>query len=575
MHHRHVLASRRRIRAVSGFLGLSLGSAGDNSRGFATGGVAGTPWVRRVVLLVLSSSMALASLATGVVIVALVPATAGASPDPVTAYVVNDLSNSVTPILVGTNTPGTPIPVGDQPVKVAITPNGKTAYVTNRASNTVTPIVLATNTPGTPIPVGNRPIGVAITPDGHTAYVANFFDNTVTPIAVATNTPGTPIPAGNHPGMIAITPDGATAYVTNSDDSTVTPIAVATNTPGSPIPAGANPAGIAITPDGHTAYITNRVSSGTVTPVTVATNTPGTPIPAGAFPTGIAITPDGKTAYVTSDISSVTPIAVSTNTAGPPIPVGSKPDGLAITPDGTTAYVTNTDDGTVTPIAVATNTPGSPILVGAGPLGIAITPVTPAMPTSTQLSTHPSSPVAAGTTETLTATITPSTAAGKVQFSDGSTPLGSPQTVAAGHASLTTTLPIGTHSLTAVFIPTDTAAFTGSVSSTVSLVVYATATTTRLIVAPNPAFSVIPVILVAHVTPHSAARGAAGTIQFADGAIPLGNPVSVNPGGIAILTTTALATGTHALTATFTPADPIALGPSTSPPIPLTVRSLF
>jgi DNA-binding beta-propeller fold protein YncE len=30
------------------------------------------------------------------------------------------------------------------------------------------------------IPVGTQPVGIAITPDGHTAYVANNNDNTVT-----------------------------------------------------------------------------------------------------------------------------------------------------------------------------------------------------------------------------------------------------------------------------------------------------------------------------------------------------------------------------------------------------------
>jgi PKD repeat protein len=39
------------------------------------------------------------------------------------------------------------------------------AYVCNNGHNTVTPITLATNTPGTVISVGNRPRGIAITPD--------------------------------------------------------------------------------------------------------------------------------------------------------------------------------------------------------------------------------------------------------------------------------------------------------------------------------------------------------------------------------------------------------------------------
>src|SRR5262245_16590418 len=53
---------------------------------------------------------------------ALAPATAHAHPNPVTAYVTNHGSNTVTPIDVTTNTPGTPITVGTDPRGIAITP---------------------------------------------------------------------------------------------------------------------------------------------------------------------------------------------------------------------------------------------------------------------------------------------------------------------------------------------------------------------------------------------------------------------------------------------------------------------
>jgi YVTN family beta-propeller protein len=64
-----------------------------------------------------------------------VPATASAAPNPVTAYVINRGSSTVTPITVATNTPGTPIPVGNTPEGVAITADGTTAYVTGGGEN--------------------------------------------------------------------------------------------------------------------------------------------------------------------------------------------------------------------------------------------------------------------------------------------------------------------------------------------------------------------------------------------------------------------------------------------------------
>ncbi|MGH3765476.1 MAG: Ig-like domain-containing protein [Pseudonocardiaceae bacterium] len=97
----------------------------------------------------------------------------------------------------------------------------------------------------------------------------------------------------------------------------------------------------------------------------------------------------------------------------------------------------------------------------------------------------------------------------------------------------------------------------------------ATATTTTLHVVPQSAFAGIPMILQANVAP----RGAAGTIQFMDGTTALGPAVPVTLGTALRITT--LTTGAHSLTARFTPSNPAAYSPSTSPPISLTVNSLF
>ena len=189
--------------------------------------------------------------------------------------------------------------------------------------------------------------------------------------------------------------------------------------------------------------------------------------------------------------------------------------------------------------------------------------------TQTALVVTPPSPAAANTAETLKAMVTP-TAAGSVQFKDGTTPLGNPVAVTNGTASITLRLPSGTHSLTAEFTPTDPVVSTRSTSNPVIYVVKAAVTSTTLTVAPNPAFQGIPVFLVARVAP----LGAAGTVQFTDGTTTLGTPVPLI-GGFAFLNTSTLTKGTHSLTAVFTPTNPVAFSPSTSPPVPLTVRSLF
>jgi Bacterial Ig-like domain (group 3) len=96
-----------------------------------------------------------------------------------------------------------------------------------------------------------------------------------------------------------------------------------------------------------------------------------------------------------------------------------------------------------------------------------------ATPTSTALDVTPASPVVSGTASTLKATMTPSGAAGSVQFFDGTTSLGT-VAVTAGVAQLAPqTLPTGTHSLTAKFTPTDSTAFGPSTSTASSYVVSA------------------------------------------------------------------------------------------------------
>jgi Big-like domain-containing protein len=108
------------------------------------------------------------------------------------------------------------------------------------------------------------------------------------------------------------------------------------------------------------------------------------------------------------------------------------------------------------------------------------------------------------------------------------------------------------------------------------------ATATTLIVAPSGSFSAgFPITLVAIVTP----RAAAGKVQFKDGNTNIGDPVVAHPGTVvtnigghvdansrtAFTLTSTLPPGPHSLTAVFTPTDPSAYDPSTSPAVSLTV----
>jgi hypothetical protein len=128
--------------------------------------------------------------------------------------------------------------------------------------------------------------------------------------------------------------------------------------------------------------------------------------------------------------------------------------------------------------------------------------------------------------------------------------------------------------LTAVFIPTETSAVSGSVSEAMPVVVSppagAKATKTTFLVVPSgTVVQSTPVILVAQVTPVDAA----GTVQFMDGDTALGSPRPVFA-GFALTVTSKLAPGAHALTAVYTPAAQAAFELSVPPPVSLTVIGL-
>ncbi|WP_436523350.1 Ig-like domain-containing protein [Actinoplanes sp. HUAS TT8] len=97
-----------------------------------------------------------------------------------------------------------------------------------------------------------------------------------------------------------------------------------------------------------------------------------------------------------------------------------------------------------------------------------------AQATSVGLAVNPQPTVEQFSPVALTATVSPSEAAGKVQFTDGGQNLGAPVTVSGGTAVLnTSSLSEGDHGFTAKFVPADAAVYTASESASVPLTVTA------------------------------------------------------------------------------------------------------
>jgi YVTN family beta-propeller protein len=97
------------------------------------------------------------------------------SAKPVTAYVANELSGTVTPIKTATNTAGTPITVGTEPIAIAITPATGTQRPAFTSGSAVTAafgvaFTFTVTTTGDPIPritrTGRLPSGVRFADHG-------------------------------------------------------------------------------------------------------------------------------------------------------------------------------------------------------------------------------------------------------------------------------------------------------------------------------------------------------------------------------------------------------------------------
>src|SRR6185436_13069851 len=166
---------------------------------------------------------------------------------------------------------------------------------------------------------------------------------------------------------------------------------------------------------------------------------------------------------------------------------------------------------------------------------------------STSLTSSPN-PSVVGQSVTLTATVTPASATGSVEFFDGATSLGTAPLSGGSAAINTSALAVGGHSLTAVY--GGSVATAGSTSPAHSHTVNPASTSTALASSPNPSAVGQSVALTATVSVSAPGAGSpGGSVEFFDGVTSLGTaPVSA---GSAVLNTAALAVGGHSLTAVY------------------------
>ena len=151
-----------------------------------------------------------------------------------------------------------------------------------------------------------------------------------------------------------------------------------------------------------------------------------------------------------------------------------------------------------------------------------------------------------GDSVTLSATVSPSSAQGSVQFKVNGTPVGAPVPVSGGSASMPHTFAAAdSYAVTAEF--TGATGFTDSSAATHNITVSVPDVVTSLEVsAPGAASTGESVELTATVDPSNAA----GTVQFSDNGVNIGDPVAV-VNGVATLPHTFDVAGSHSIGASF------------------------
>jgi Bacterial Ig-like domain (group 3) len=278
----------------------------------------------------------------------------------------------------------------------------------------------------------------------------------------------------------------------------------------------------------------------------------------------------------TTIVSSVNPSALTQSVTFTVTVTGSggTPTGTVTFKDGSTTLGTRTLDGSgQAAYTTSTLLPGDRIITavygGDSNYGAStsapLTQTVTILPSSTTLVSS-LNPSAYGQSVTFTATVTGTvlTPTGTVTFKDGATTLGTGTLDGSGQATFSTsTLAGGSHSITAVY--GGDVFYGGSTSSPLTQTVNQSSDTTSLASSVNPSTFGQSVTFTATVS----GAGATGTVTFKDGATTLGTG-TLNGGAQATFSTSALALGSHSITAEYA-GDTNYTG-STSAPLTQTVN---
>ncbi|HYL73539.1 MAG TPA: hypothetical protein VEU96_05005 [Bryobacteraceae bacterium] len=244
-------------------------------------------------------------------------------------------------------------------------------YVVNHTLNTVVEMAACTGKILARIPVGSNPLKVAVTPDGTLALVT-MYDGGVAFIDTNSNQVIFTLPTGPdvHPSGIDITPDGSQAYVTNYFDtgSSVLVIDIAQRKIVNSIDVPTFPQSVYFTPDGLLAWVTLPFNNA-IYVIDTLTQTIARTLGVTS-PYGMAFNSTGTRAYIAnSGTNAIQVVDTTTYQTVKSYTVGTAPVDVMITSDDGFLFVTNNGGGSVSVIDLA-NGDVQTVAVGPNPRGL-------------------------------------------------------------------------------------------------------------------------------------------------------------------------------------------------------------
>jgi hypothetical protein len=426
-------------------------------------------------------------------------------------------------------------------------PSGASATLTPNPISAGSSSTLTINTTAS-TPPGTYPLAVLAT-DGTLIYYAYF--------ALVVATPDFSIAVS--PSSQTITAGSGTAYTvsTTALNRFIGNVTLTTGTLPSGISATFSPNPVAAS-SSSTMTVSSTPSASAGSYSLTVNGTSGS-LEHTVIPMPILIVNPAATTTTTALVSSLNPSGLGQSvkfTATVSSPAGGTPTGSVVFKNSTATLATKTLSASTASYSTTALPLGSSSItaVYSGDstyTGSTSTPVVQVVQTATATTLSSSvNPSAFGRQVTFTATVTSSSGAPPngetISFMKGTTVLGT-GTLSGGSASfITSTLPVATNAIKAVY--GGDANLVGSTSAVVSQVVSPATTTVNLVSSINPSSLGQSVTFTATVVPQFSGTPT-GTVTFYDGTTAL--KTSSLSGGAVSYSTTTLTHGTHSITATY------------------------